>query len=67
MFVLFQKTDAGSATFADGYQLVQHGESNFALLVLILCEWNTAWTLLFKPLETGERIKIREELQVKKN
>ena len=58
-------SDAGSAGFAGGNQLVQDGGFNSALFFLILCEWNTAWILLFKPLENGERKKIFEELAVK--
>ena len=38
---------------------------NSAIYILILCEWNTAWTLLFKPLENGEKEKIKKELEVK--
>jgi hypothetical protein len=30
-----------------------------------LCEWNTAWSLLFKPLENGEKEEIKKELEVK--
>ena len=62
---LIRKLAAGSAGFADGYQLVRSGDSNFALLVLILCEWNTAWSLLFGPLEQGERELIKKELEVR--
>ena len=58
-------SDAGSAGFADGQQLGQHGDCNSALFILILCEWNTAWSLLFKPLENNEKEEIKKELEVK--
>jgi hypothetical protein len=58
-------SDAGSAGFAGGQQLGQDGNFNYALFIFILCEWNTAWTLLFKPLENGEKEEIKKELQVK--
>merc|ERR1719223_1116097 len=54
---------AGSAGFAGGHQLGQGGNFNYAIFILMLCEWNTAWTLLFKPLENGEKEEIKKELQ----
>jgi hypothetical protein len=48
-----------------GDQLIQDGNFNYALFVLILCEWKTAWTLLFKPLENDEKEKIEKEFEVK--
>jgi hypothetical protein len=56
---------AGSAGFAHGEQLGQNIIRNSALFILILCEWNTAWSLLFKPLEKGEKEEIRKQLEVK--
>jgi len=58
-------SDAGSAGFAGGHQLGQDGNFNYALFIFILCEWNTACTLLFKPLENGEKEEIKKELEVK--
>ena len=46
-------------------QLFEGGDFNSALFILILCEWNTAWSLLFKPLENDEKEEIEKELEVK--
>ena len=58
---------AGTAAFTSTSQLVEIGDvhTNFPVHVWTLCDWKTAWSLLFKPIETDrEREKIKKELQV---
>ena len=63
MFYFF--LDAGSAAFSNSNQLIgELGVFGSLVHILILCDWKTAWSLLFKPIEKSEREKIKEELKV---
>ncbi|CAG5081725.1 Oidioi.mRNA.OKI2018_I69.PAR.g9947.t1.cds [Oikopleura dioica] len=60
---------AGTPAFSTIVQLVDTGANNFIMdvefpvHVWTLCDWNTAWYLLFKPIETdADRDQIKKEL-----
>ena len=57
--------DAGSAAFSGSNELCDaFGGEGSPLHIFILCDWKSAWSLLYNPIEEGEREKIREELKV---
>ena len=59
---------AGTAAFTSIGQLSKYGgpaKTEFPVHVWTLCDWKTAWSLLFKPIETDqERAEIKKELKV---
>ena len=65
MRVFYFFVDAGSPAFSYGWQIGgTYGVGRSHPHILILCEWKTAWTLLFKPIEEKEREIIKKELEV---
>ena len=57
--------DAGSAAFSRSRELGGQGdEEESPLHILILCDWKSAWSLLYNPIEEDEREEIKNELMV---
>jgi hypothetical protein len=63
MFILV----AGTPGFALTEQVVGcTGDfKNKAIYIFVLCNWRSAWSLLYKPLIKGERQEIKRRLKVK--
>ena len=58
---------AGSPGFAVQWQLTPGGDAGKfvqAVAYFFVCEWKTAWTLLYKPINEDERDRINEIMKV---
>ena len=69
LFLTFLISDAGSAGFSETVQLTGEvgwlvGEDSSAMHVFVLCDWKTAWSLLFHPIVPEEKEKIKNQLKV---
>ena len=58
--------DSGSPAFSSGMQTAGREDttSPSKIHVFILCDWNTAWSLLYNPIALSEKEEIKKELAV---
>jgi len=58
---------AGTPGFAGQWQLGGEGDNNNNDILYLFCDWNTSWSLIYRPINENQRTEIDKIVKVPKN
>ena len=57
---------AGTPGFAGQWQLGGEGDNNNNDILYLFCDWNTSWSLIYRPIDEKQRTEIDKIVKVPK-